>query len=108
MGSPSTPQEDPAVRRLRRRQEAELVRLDEEENARIRRIQWAGRGMRAFKGSPDMRLRRGDFAGGAPSALPPNYNPARAGEPSRSSVTNARLGRLGRKTSRSILRRSGP
>lgn len=85
MGSRSSPEEDPAARRIRKRQEAELVRLDEEENLRVRRIMRAGRGMRAFKGSPDMRLRRGNF-GSAPAATPspgpespPGAAPSRGG-----------------------------
>lgn len=80
MGSSrSSPEEDPAAARIRKRQEAELVRLDEEENLRVRRIMRAGRGMRAFKGSPDMRLRRGNF-GSAPAATPsPGAAPSRGG-----------------------------
>lgn len=104
MGSPSSPSEDPAAARMRKRQEADLVRLDEEENLRVRRIMRAGRGMRAFKGSPDMRLRRGDFVGAPASALPPGYDPVRAAEPSNGMVTRRRLLRthgLARKSARS-------
>lgn len=107
MGSPSSPSEDPAAIRLRKRQQADLIRLDEEENTRIRRIMRAGRGMRAFKGSPDMRLQRGNFTGGRASTLPPGYDPVRAAEPSSGFKAWARTNGAGTKSGRRLLRRTG-
>lgn len=67
-GGSSGTDEPPEAKRLRRRQLSDLAQLDEQQNARVRRIMQAGRGMRAFKGSPDMRLRRGDFKSAPPPA----------------------------------------
>lgn len=61
MGSkPKAPKEDPASIALRKRQTEQLLELDDEQNVRVRRMYNASTGMRAFRGSSDTRLPRGD------------------------------------------------
>jgi hypothetical protein len=64
MGGSSSPSEDPSVARMRKRQEQDLLQLDEDTNARVKRLMMASTGMRAFSGSPALRVPRGNSAGG--------------------------------------------
>lgn len=50
--TPSPPQEDPSVKKLRERQVRELIELDEEENERLKKAFRVSRGARAFSRTP--------------------------------------------------------
>jgi hypothetical protein len=68
VSKPKAPKEDPSTIALRERQAAELARLDEEENLRIKQLLIGQRGGRFFRGSPAMRAAPGDRSAGFTSA----------------------------------------
>lgn len=69
-GSASTPKEDPATRALRKRQQEELIQLDDEQNTRIKRLMIASRGTRVYRGSAESRMLAGNSTA---SATSPTY-----------------------------------
>lgn len=68
--SPDTPQEDPQIKLLRRRQAEQLVQLDDEQNARLKRLISSSNGLRIFRGAPQGRL---PGMNSTRSAAPDNY-----------------------------------
>lgn len=60
--APKTPQEDPSVKVVRERQIADLAKLDEEENRRLKSAFRVSRGVRAFRPAA-----RGSTGGGSSS-----------------------------------------
>jgi len=60
---PKAPKEDPQSQVLRARQAEQLTQLDEEQNTRIKRLFSSSSGLRAFRGSPEMRLAPGNSSG---------------------------------------------
>jgi hypothetical protein len=70
VSKPKAPKEDPSTIALRERQVADLSRLDEEENLRIKQLLVGQRGGRFFRGSPATRAAPGDRSAGFTSAGP--------------------------------------
>ena len=66
MKKPKAAKEDASTIALRARQAADLSKLDEEENLRVKQLLVGQRGGRFFRGSPLLRARPGDRSG-APS-----------------------------------------
>ena len=64
MSKPKAPKEDASTIALRAQQAADLSRLDEEENLRIKQLLVGQRGGRFFRGAPLLRARPGNKAGG--------------------------------------------
>lgn len=60
---PKAPAEDPSTIALRERQVADLSKLDEDENRRLKTLMTATRGSRMFRGSPVTRARPSNTAG---------------------------------------------
>jgi hypothetical protein len=67
VSKPKAPKEDASTIAMRERQVADLSRLDEEENSRIKQLLIGQRGGRFFRGSPLMRAAPSDRAGAATS-----------------------------------------
>lgn len=89
MKKPKAPKEDPSTILMRERQVADLSRLDEEENRRVKQLLVSQRGGRFFRGSPMLRARPSDSAAPAAGAV------GGAGAAPRSMVTAVRQGLFG-------------
>jgi hypothetical protein len=70
LNKPKQPKPSPASVALEQRQIADLSRLDEEQNVRVKRILRSKFGFRGFAGGPLTRGAPGNSAGAAAAAAP--------------------------------------
>lgn len=86
---PDMPAEDPTTTSLRNRQLQDMTKLDEEQNLRIKGLLAGSRGGRFFRGSPLLRSKPADRAGG-PARSMFSYQPGPTTGPVRSDAMDRR------------------
>lgn len=92
MSKPKAPKEDPSTILLRERQAEDLIKLDEQQNQRIKQMLANNRGGRFFRGSPASRSAPSNTAGPAGSGSSPGASATGSSRPGFRGIVRVSLG----------------